>query len=164
MAARPIWVQFRHSQAISATGITAVDLLGGHIDALQQSERTVVAVKGWVGIDAGTVASPTPDSFELHWGLVTGVNTLVAADFPLLDLDGSVNPGWMYREQYRGVVTGDGTQGIQVFNSNRPFDVKAKRSLAGVGIQTLFLIVDVPISVSFGTITFTGQTLLATKG
>ncbi len=163
MAIRPVWLQFNNGVTFSSTGTTSTDLLTGHLTTLNQSERTIVSIRGSVGVFASTVASATPDSFDLQWGLTSGPSSMVAADFPDLATDGVVNPGWMYRELYTGVVTGDGTNSLQVYNSNRPFEVKAKRSLQGIGLTTLWMVVRVTSAVSAGTIRVTGQILLAQK-
>ena len=137
---RPIWVQFSVATTINATGTTAVDLLTGHLTQLQASERTVVAIKGYTIVQASTVASVTPDVFSVHQGFTVGSDNLVAADFPDMATDGLINPGWMHREFFRGVVTGDGTNSTQVYNFRSSLDVKSKRSLQGMGDQTLWLI------------------------
>ncbi len=162
--ARPVWVQVNIASAINASGTAVVDMLGSSLDSLQQSERTVVAIKGDLGIFASTTTSPTPDSFQVDVGMITGVSTLTAADFPNLSADEVVNPGWMYRKQFVGVVTGDGTRGIQTYNDNDKVDVKSKRSLAGIGIQTLWIVFRTTVAVQAGTVRFSGQILLAQKG
>ncbi len=107
---RPVWLQFNVGVGINATGTTAVDVLAGHLDTLQQSERTVVAIKAQTCVFASTVNGVTPDSFVVHLGITTGPSTLVSSDFPDLGTDGIVNPGWMYRDHVSGVVGGDGTE------------------------------------------------------
>ena len=161
---RPIWIQFNAAVTINTTGTTAIDLLDGHIDTLQQSERTVVAVKASLLVDASTVAGATPDSFRVNAGLTVGPSTMVAADFPDLDTDGIVAPGWMWRRTVGGVVTGDGTNSTQVFSYNGEVDASSKRSLKGIGLRTLWVVYRIPAAASAGTIRMVGQILLAQKG
>ncbi len=163
MAVRPVWLQFRSDNAITATGTAIVDLLAAHLDQLQISSRTVVAIKGSMGVQASSV-SATPDSFDVQAGFFVGNNNLVAADVPVLTTDGVVNPGFMWRRQVIGVTSGDGTNRIQVFTDNYDFDVRSKRSLAGIGDQTLWLHLRTSAAALSGTMTLSGQILLAQKG
>ncbi len=160
---RPVWVQFHQAISLTSTGVSITDLLVGHLDQLQVSERTVVAVKGHLGLNASAVGAG-PDILELFAGLIVGSDSLSAADFPVMDVDGLVNPGWMWRTQVRGVVSGNGTDPIQVLTHNERIDVRSKRSLQGLGEQTLWLVTDVKDSISVGSVIYTGQILLAQKG
>jgi len=163
MATRPVWLQFSTSVSMNSVGSTVVDLLAGHLDDLQQSSRIVVAIKGQASVEAVS-NSVTPDLFEVAYGFMTGNSNLVAADFPVLTVDGVINPGWMYRYHQAGVTVGDGTSPIQTYNHVNEFDVRSKRSLQGVGLQTLWLFVRTNIAVNAGSIFFNGQILLASKG
>ena len=160
---RPVWLQFRASFSLTATGTTIVDLLATHLDALQQSSRVIVAIKGSMGTRANTT-SATVDDFETQAGFFVGANTLTAALVPVLSTDGVINPGFMWRRGVTGGVVGDGTAATQVFNENHDFDVKSKRSLTGLGDQTLWLQHRVSAAVSVGTCVIVGQILLASKG
>ncbi len=160
---RPVWLQFGVSGPLQSPGTTVFDLLTGHLDTLQQTERSVVAIKGWIGLAAGH--TPTAlDSLVLHYGFIVGPSTMVAADFPDLAADGIINPGWMYRQQIVGDVSGDGSKPVQIFNYNYEFDVRSKRSLQGVGVKTLWLVHRLSAGVTIGNASYTGQVLLAQKG
>ncbi len=163
MAPRPIWLQFRSTGSLTATGTTIVDLLDTHLDTLQQSSRTVVYVAGSMSVIASTT-STTPDFFELQLGLFVGANTLTSGLVPSLATDGTINPGFMWRRGLVGEPVGDGTVEIQTFVDNHDFEVKSKRSLSGLGDQTLWLQARVSAAVAAGTWTLTGQILLASKG
>ena len=160
---KPIWVQFDIGFAISAAGTAVSDLLSAHLDDLQQSSRTVVAIKGSLDVTASST-SATPDTFKAIYGLTVGSDNLVAVDFPDLSVAGLINPGWMWRQSVAGVSTGDGTNRIQTFNRQYDIDVKSKRSLAGVGGQTLWLVARTVSAVDAGSAFFNGQILLASKG
>ncbi len=161
--ARPVWLQFHQSISLTAGGISAVDLLAGHMDQLQVSERTVVAIKGSISATASDVTLGT-NICEFHVGLIVGNDNLSSADFPVIVTDGLINPGWMYRHQVILNAAGDGTLPIQIDRYNHEFDVKAKRSLQGLGDQTLWLITNIQDAVGVGAVVVTGQILLAQKG
>ncbi len=162
MAIRPVWLQFRSDNSIATTGTSIVDLLATHLDQLQISSRTVVAIKGSMGVRASTTLV-SPDIFDIQAGFFVGNSNLVAADVPSLTTDGEVNPGFMWRRQVIGVTSGDATNSLQVFSDNYDFDVRSKRSLTGIGDQTLWLQVRVSAAATVGTCTISGQILLAQK-
>jgi len=162
MAPRPVWVQFDFGSSINSAGTSVVDLLTG-LDSLQVGARTIVAIKGQAHL-AVSSSSATPDTFECALGFITGVSTLTSADFPDLGSGGLVNPGWMYRHYWAGVTTGDGTNRIQTYNDAVDIDVKSKRSLAGIGRQSLWAVIRTMVAADAGTVFFNGQVLLASKG
>ena len=161
--ARPVWIEVRSVAALSSSGTFVTDLFLGFLDQLQLSTRTIVAVKGKLTVRGADDAAGV-DTLEYYAGLITGADTLSVADFPSLGTAGVINPGWMWRDFVYASVSGDGAVAHQVVNYSVQLDVKTKRSLKGVGDQTLWMVHRVSDPIQQGSAILSAQVLLAEKG
>ena len=160
---RPVWVEVRSVASLTATGTFVTDLLATGLDDLQKSTRTIVAIKGVLAV-RGAITTTVLDTLEYYAGFIVGSASLSSTDFPSLGTAGVVNPGWMWRAFVYGSVAGDGVVATQVVNQMILVDVKSKRSLAGLGDQTLHIVHRIADAVPNGNAVFSGQVLLAAKG
>ena len=136
------WVKVIEVQGLTAVSVRATDILVNVLSSSVLPRATIVAIKGSVTYAPAHTAAALVNC-EVHFGLIVGNSNLVAGDFPTMALDGEAGEGYMYQTHFLSKAWGDGTLPIGMAWDREILDVRSKRTLKGVGIQTLFAVTNV---------------------
>ena len=143
---RTVWVRAVRFMGATLLGVSIADLLStGAISEEVRARATIVAVKGTVTWHPVHLAAAlvTPG---VHFGLAVGKSTLDNIDFVTPMADQRVAEGYMYMRSFFSTAWGTGALPVQAKDEVAEVDVRAKRKLGGVGIQTLWAVLSVLVA------------------